>query len=154
MHGRHSSQCFASVTERFYLLFSHFLTASNASFVLGISIMDPFMLFYSTKTNQVNPCLNINKSTYDKLGVVGCRKDLGHMESPLAKTKGAYKQGKSANHLVNMQPDEQLNHRLFKPFTKITQIEYPIIFVFQEQFEFALTAVAEEVNAILKALPQ
>lgn len=27
-------------------------------------------------------------------------------------------------------------------------------FVFQEQFEFALTAVAEEVNAILKALPQ
>ena len=25
---------------------------------------------------------------------------------------------------------------------------------FQEQFEFALTAVAEEVNAILKALPQ
>jgi len=24
----------------------------------------------------------------------------------------------------------------------------------QEQFEFALTAVAEEVNAILKALPQ
>lgn len=26
--------------------------------------------------------------------------------------------------------------------------------LFQDQFEFALTAVAEEVNAILKALPQ
>lgn len=79
---------------------------------------------------------------------------MGHKEIPLAKTKGAYKQGKRANHLVNMQPEKQLNHRLFKPFTKIMQIEYPIIFVFQEQFEFALTAVAEEVNAILKALPQ
>lgn len=29
----------------------------------------------------------------------------------------------------------------------------PAVFL-QDQFEFALTAVAEEVNAILKALPQ
>lgn len=30
----------------------------------------------------------------------------------------------------------------------------PLLSPLQEQFEFALTAVAEEVNAILKALPQ
>lgn len=32
--------------------------------------------------------------------------------------------------------------------------DFILFFLFQEQFEFALTAVAEEVNAILKALPQ
>lgn len=33
-------------------------------------------------------------------------------------------------------------------------IQRVYLFSPQEQFEFALTAVAEEVNAILKALPQ
>lgn len=37
-------------------------------------------------------------------------------------------------------------------FCFIIQTVY--LFSLQEQFEFALTAVAEEVNAILKALPQ
>lgn len=37
---------------------------------------------------------------------------------------------------------------------KLKREQTSVYFRFQDQFEFALTAVAEEVNAILKALPQ
>lgn len=42
----------------------------------------------------------------------------------------------------------------FLPSLPSHPLSYPPPPPLQEQFEFALTAVAEEVNAILKALPQ
>lgn len=47
-----------------------------------------------------------------------------------------------------------VKYKSFKILTWVANFQTCLSSCFQDQFEFALTAVAEEVNAILKALPQ